>query len=152
MKETSKFKAGAFDDNNVFVYSTSSHIKYLYISSNTNGVFMSIDDPMYLSYYKNAKVYMITREGDMVVKSVNSAEYDFKIALKNRKINDVIRILKSNTLCGDQIVEYLKEENCADIALQFEKDTRVRFDLCLTSGDINKAFETAMELKEKDVF
>ena len=46
----------------------------------------------------------------------------------------------------------MKDENCADIALLFEKDTKTWFDLCITSGDIKKAYETAMELKEKDVF
>jgi coatomer subunit alpha len=46
----------------------------------------------------------------------------------------------------------LKQEGCADIALLFEKDVRTRFDLCVSSGDIKKAYETAVELKEKDVF
>jgi len=68
LKETAKFKAGAFDDNNAFVYSTTSHIKYIYQSSNTNGVFISMEDPVYLSYFKNGHVFYLNREGEMEVK------------------------------------------------------------------------------------
>ena len=85
IKETSKFKAGSFDDNNAFVYSTSSHLKYIYQTSNTVGVFASMDDPVYLSYLKNSHVYFLNREGEMEVKPVNTSEYDFKIALRNKR-------------------------------------------------------------------
>jgi len=96
IKETSKFKSGCFDDNNAFIYSTASHVKYLYTSSNTNGVLLSLDDPVYMAYFKNSHLFWINREGEVETKPVNAIEYDFKIALKNRKLNDVIRILKSN--------------------------------------------------------
>ena len=83
---------------------------------------------------------------------MNSSEYEFKIALKNKKQGEVVRILKAGLVSGGKIVEYLKEEGCADIALLFEKDTKTRFDLCLTAGDIKKAYETALEIKEMDIF
>lgn len=83
---------------------------------------------------------------------MNGAEYEFKIALKNKKQGEVIKILKAGLVSGAKIVEYLKEEGCADIALLFEKDTRTWFDLCLTAGDIKKAYETALEIKERDIF
>jgi len=68
IKETAKFKAGCFDDNNAFVYSTTTHIKYIYQSSNTNGVLLTLDDPVYLSFFKNNHVFFINRDGDMEVK------------------------------------------------------------------------------------
>ena len=42
-KETSKIKAGCFDDLNSFVYSTSTHIKYMFLEGKTTGTFKSID-------------------------------------------------------------------------------------------------------------
>lgn len=152
IKELSKFKSGTFDENGAFVYSTSSHVKYIYQSSNTHGILCSIDNPVYLAYFKNRHVFYITRDGKVEMQRVNTAEYEFKIALKQRKINDVIKILKSGQLVGTSIVEYLKEENCADIALLFEKDVKTRFELCLTSADIQKAYETALEIKERDTY
>ena len=42
-KETSKIKSGCFDDLNSFVYSTSTHIKYMFLEGKTTGTFKSID-------------------------------------------------------------------------------------------------------------
>lgn len=49
-KETSKIKAGCFDDLNSFVYSTSTHIKYMFLEGKTTGTFKSIDQPVYVTF------------------------------------------------------------------------------------------------------
>jgi hypothetical protein len=50
-KETSKIKSGCFDDLNSFVYSTSTHIKYMFLEGKTTGTFRSIDEPVYVSFF-----------------------------------------------------------------------------------------------------
>jgi len=43
-KESSKVKSGCFDENNAFIYSTSTHIKYMFASDcKTTGTFKSIE-------------------------------------------------------------------------------------------------------------
>jgi len=42
-KETSKIKSGCFDESNSFVYSTSTHIKYMFLEGKTTGTFKSIE-------------------------------------------------------------------------------------------------------------
>lgn len=49
-RESSKIKAGCFDEANSFVYSTSTHIKYMFLEGKTTGTFKSVEEPVYLSF------------------------------------------------------------------------------------------------------
>jgi len=49
-KETSKIKSGCFDEQNSFVYSTSTHIKYMFLEGKTSGTFKSIEEPVYVAF------------------------------------------------------------------------------------------------------
>ena len=97
-------------------------------------------------------MFYINRESKVIRQDVNTAEYELKIALKNKKINDVIKILKRGQLSGNAIINYLREENCSDIALLFEKDPKTRFSLALSSGNIHEAYKNAAEIQEKDTY
>ena len=163
MKEATKIKSGCFDNENGFIYSTSSHIKYLLVSekantstgqdtNNNSGIFKSTDNPVYICGFVNNSVFYINREGKVVREEVNTAEYELKVALKRRKIKEVIKILNKGQLSGNAVIQYLKEENCADIALLFEKDPKTRFSLALSSGNIQEAYKNAAEIKEKDTY
>jgi coatomer subunit alpha len=159
IKESSKLKTGCFDNENGFIYSTFSHIKYLLVSekisnegANNSGIFKALDNPVYVCGFINNSIYSINREGKVLREEVNTAEYELKVALKSKKINEVIRILKKGQLSGNAVIQYLKEEKCADIALLFEKDPKTRFSLALSSGNIKEAFKNASEIKEKDVY
>lgn len=49
-KENSKIKTGCFDENQAFIYSTSTHLKYMFCDGKTVGTFKSIDEPVYVSF------------------------------------------------------------------------------------------------------
>jgi coatomer protein complex subunit alpha (xenin) len=49
-KETSKVKTGCFDENHAFIYSTSTHIKYIFCEGKTTGTFKSIEEPVYVTF------------------------------------------------------------------------------------------------------
>jgi hypothetical protein len=49
-KEASKIKSGCFDESNAFVYSTNTHIKYIFLDGKTCGTFKSIEEPLYVSF------------------------------------------------------------------------------------------------------
>jgi DNA-binding transcriptional regulator YhcF (GntR family) len=80
-------------------------------ATNNTGIFKSTDNPVYVSAFVNNVVFYITREGKVVKEQVNTTEYELKIALKKKKINEVIKILKRGQLSGNAIIQYLKEEN-----------------------------------------
>lgn len=52
-KENSKIKTGCFEENNAFVYSTSTHIKYMFCEGKTTGTFKSLDEPVYVAFVNN---------------------------------------------------------------------------------------------------
>ena len=162
VKETSKLKSGCFDNENGFIYSTYSHIKYLIVPNkvpesasevkNVSGIFKATKDPVYVSGYVNRNVFFIDRKGKVCREQVNTAEYELKVALNRKKINEVIKILKRGQLSGNSVIQYLKEEKCADIALLFEKDPEERFSLSISSGNIQEAYTNAVQIKEKDTY
>jgi len=80
-KETSKIKSGCFDELNSFVYSTSTHIKYMFLEGKTTGTFRSIDEPVYVSFFMRNQIFALTRQGEMEVFPVDNTDYLFKIAL-----------------------------------------------------------------------
>ena len=151
-KENSKIKTGCFDENNAFIYSTSTHLKYMFCESKTTGMFKSIDEPVYVTFFMKNSVYAFTRLGEMQTIEVNTTDYLFKLALQQKNLAEVKEILSQGNLCGHSIVSYLKEQGHSEIALFFESDLKQRFNLALASGNIMVAFDTAKELKEKDNF
>jgi coatomer protein complex subunit alpha (xenin) len=64
LKEASKVKSGCFDENNSFIYSTSTHLKYVFSTNcKTSGTFKSITEPVYVSFFMKNHVYAFTRQG-----------------------------------------------------------------------------------------
>jgi coatomer protein complex subunit alpha (xenin) len=120
--------------------------------TNNSGIFKALDNPVYVCGFVNNAILSINREGKVLREEVNTAEYELKVALKGKKINEVIKILKKGQLSGNAVIQYLKEEKCADIALLFEKDPKTRFSLALSSGNIQEAYKNASDIKEKDVY
>ena len=135
-KESSKIKSGCFDESNSFVYSTSSHIKYMFLEGKTTGTFKSIEEPVYVAFFMRNTFYALTRSGEMEIYEVDNTDYLFKRALQQKNLAEVREILGRGQLCGRSIICYLKEQGYSEIALFFEKDIKQRYNLALASGNI----------------
>lgn len=142
-KESSKIKSGCFDEQNSFVYSTSTHIKYMFLEGKTSGTFRSIDQPVYVAFFMRNTFFALNRMGDVDTITVDNTDYLFKRALQQKNLVEVREILGRGQLCGRSIICYLKEQGYSEIALFFEKDTRQRYNLALASGNIQVALEAA---------
>jgi coatomer protein complex subunit alpha (xenin) len=81
-KETQKIKSGCFDEAKAFIYSTSTHIKYLFCEGKTSGTFKSLEEPIYTAFYMKNQVFSFTKSGDMISQEVNNTDYQFKFALQ----------------------------------------------------------------------
>ena len=51
-RESAKIKTGCFDENQAFIYSTSTHIKFMFCEGKTIGTFKSVDEPLYVSFVR----------------------------------------------------------------------------------------------------
>lgn len=80
-KETSKIKTGVFDELNSFIYSTATHIKYMFLEGKTSGTFRSIEQPVYLTFFLRSQIFALTRQGEVEIFPVDNTDYLFKIAL-----------------------------------------------------------------------
>ena len=147
-KESSKIKSGCFDELNSYVYSTSTHIKYMFLDGKTTGTFRSIDEPVYVAFFMKNSIFAVTRQGEMEIYTVDNTDYLFKLALHENNLLEVKEILQRGRLCGRSIIAYLKEQGYSEIALEFERDTKQCYNLALASGNIMKAFNAAQELKD----
>lgn len=146
--ETAKIKSGAWDESGVFIYTTSNHIKYALMSGDF-GIIRTLDLPIYISRIKDTAVYCLDRECRPKVLQVDPTEYRFKLALINRKYDEVLRMVRTSNLVGQSIIAYLQKKGYPEVALHFVKDDKTRFALALECGNIEVALESAKTLDDK---
>eukprot|EP00002_Diphylleia_rotans_P021045 TRINITY_DN4090_c0_g1_i4.p1 TRINITY_DN4090_c0_g1~~TRINITY_DN4090_c0_g1_i4.p1 ORF type:complete len:1144 (-),score=254.36 TRINITY_DN4090_c0_g1_i4:279-3710(-) len=149
--ETIRIKSGIWDDNNVFIYTTLSHMKYL-LPWGDGGVIRTIEAPLYLLKAKGDNVFCIDREYRFRALIIQRTEYMFKHALHYRRYDEVLHIIKNSKLHGQAIIAYLQKKGFPEVALYFVKDDRVRINLALECGNIEVALESAKKLDDKDAW
>ena len=97
----------------------------------------------------------MNREATPVEVPIDCTEYRFKLALINRKIDEVsniccitqlfkvLNMVKGANLVGQSIIGYLEKKGYPEIALYFVKDEKTRFGLALECGNLDVALEAA---------
>ncbi|CAI5439371.1 unnamed protein product [Caenorhabditis angaria] len=150
-QESTRVKSGAWDDDSVFLYTTSNHIKYA-ITSGDCGIVRTLDLPLYILAVRGATLYCLNREATPVEVPIDTADYKFKLALINRRIDEVVNMVKSANLVGQSIIGYLEKKGYPEIALHFVKDEKTRFGLALECGNLEVALEAAKRLDETAVW
>ncbi|ODM95881.1 Coatomer subunit alpha [Orchesella cincta] len=147
-QEIAKIKSGAWDDSsNVFLYTTSNHIKYALINGD-NGIVRTLQSPLYLVKVKHNQLIFLDREAKVRVLNMDPMEYRFKLALINRNYDEVLKIIRNSKLVGQAMIAYLQKKGYPQIALHFVKDQRTRFALALECGNIDVALDAAKALDE----
>lgn len=146
--ENIRIKSGAWDDSNVFIYTTSNHIKYA-ISNGDHGIIRTLDLPIYVTKIKGDQVYCLDRECKPRILRIDSTEFKFKLSLINRKYDEVLHMVRSANLVGQSIIAYLQQKGYPEVALHFVKDEKTKFSLALECGNIEIALEAARILNKK---
>ena len=150
IQENTRVKSGTWDDQGVFVYTTSNHIKYA-ITNGDHGIIRTLDMPVYLTKMKgNNQVFMLNRECKPCAMNIDTTEYRFKLALINRKYDEVLHMVRNAKLVGQSIIAYLQKKGYPEVALHFVKDEKTRFGLALECSNIEVALEAAKALDDKD--
>ncbi|KAK2187376.1 hypothetical protein NP493_168g04047 [Ridgeia piscesae] len=147
--ETIRVKSGTWDENNVFIYTTTNHIKYA-ITNGDHGIIRTLDLPIYITRIKGNNVYCLDRECRPRVLSIDPTEYKFKLALINHKYDEVLHMVRNAKLVGQSIIAYLQKKGYPEVALHFVKDEKTRFSLALECRNIEVALEAARALDDKE--
>lgn len=146
--ENIRVKSGAWDESGVFIYTTSNHIKYA-LTSGDHGIIRTLDLPIYVTRVRGNSVYCLDRECRPRVLNIDPTEYRFKLALVNRKYDEVLHMVRNAKLVGQSIIAYLQKKGYPEVALHFVKDEKTRFSLALECGNIEVALEAAKALDER---
>ena len=80
---------------------------------------------------------------------MDPTEYCFKLALVNRKYDEVLHMVRHAKLVGQSIIAYLQQKGYPEVALHFVKDEKTRLGLALQCGNIEAALEAARALDDK---
>ncbi|KAL8523966.1 hypothetical protein ACS0TY_013793 [Phlomoides rotata] len=149
LHETIRVKSGAWDDNGVFIYTTLTHIKYC-LPNGDSGIIKTLDVPVYITKIYGSTIFCLDRDGKNRPIIIDSTEYVFKLSLLRKRYDQVMSMIKNSELCGQAMIAYLQQKGFPQVALYFVKDERIRFNLALESGNIEKALESAKKIDEKD--
>jgi coatomer protein complex subunit alpha (xenin) len=143
--ENGKVKSGAWDACGVFIYTTSTHLKYL-LPNGDGGTIRTLDETVYLVSVSQGTASYMTRETVIDSRAFDDTEYLFKLALHSKKNRDVFRIMQSKKLVGRSITAYLHDKGFPEVALHFVQDAEAKFPLALECGNIGAALECATQL------
>ncbi|KAK9847289.1 hypothetical protein WJX84_005223 [Apatococcus fuscideae] len=149
--ETIRVKSAAWDDNGVLIYTTLNHIKYC-LANGDSGIIRTLDVPVYITKVFGNSIFCLDRDGKNVQLQVDTTEYMFKLALLQRKFDQVLAMIRNSALCGQSIIAYLQHKGFPEVALHFVKDERTRFNLAIECGNIEVALQSAQELDDKDTW
>jgi len=149
--ETIRVKSGAWDDQGIFVYSTLNHLKYA-LPSGDNGIIRTLDQPLYVVSIIGNTVYTLDRDCKPREITIDPTEYKFKLALIERKYDQVLNIIRNSNLVGQAIIAYLQKKGYPEIALHFVRDNQTRFNLALECGNLNVAQETAQAIDKEPIW
>lgn len=148
LHETCRVKSGAWDAAGVFLYTTSNHIKYA-LTSGDHGIIRTMDVPLYIASVSGPNVYCLNRLAQPKILTIDPTEYRFKLALVNRRYDDVLNMVRGAKLVGQSIIAYLQKNGYPEIALHFVKDEKTKFALALECGNLDVALESAKSLDDK---
>ncbi|WAR05033.1 COPA-like protein [Mya arenaria] len=140
--ENIKVKSGAWEESGVFVYTTSNHIKYA-LTNGDHGIIRTLDLPIYITRIKGNSVFCLDREGRPRVMAIDPTEFKFKLALVNRKYDEVLHMVRHAKLVGQSIISYLQKKGYPEVALHFVKDEKTRFGLALECGNLEISLKLA---------
>jgi len=147
--ENTRVKSGTWDDSGIFIYTTSNHIKYA-LTNGDHGIIRTLDLPVYLTRIRGSQVFCLDRECKPRILNIDPTEYRFKLALVNRKYEEVLHMVRNAKLVGQSIIAYLQQKGYPEVALHFVKDEKTRFGLALECSNIEAALEAAKALDDKD--
>ena len=104
---------------------------------------------MYLTRVKGHQVYCLDRECRPRVFNIDPTEFRFKLALINRRYEDVLHMVRNARLVGQSIIAYLQQKGYPEVALHFVRDEKTRFALALDCGNLEVALQAARSIDEK---
>ncbi|GBE60895.1 coatomer subunit alpha [Babesia ovata] len=146
-----RVKTAAWHENNAVFYATSDRIYYLMVNGDS-GVMRSIDKPIYIVRIKDNALYVMQRNHKCYKMDIVSNEFFFKMALYHNKVETAKKLIETGKIHGYAMVSYLIEKGHPSLARMIILDPQMRFDLALSCGNLDDAFEDAQILDDTEAW
>ncbi|CAK75525.1 unnamed protein product (macronuclear) [Paramecium tetraurelia] len=132
---------------NIIIYSTKVHIKYLLINGDS-GIFGTMETVPYLiQLHEKYKLIYMNNVGTLLNMALDCSEMLFKQALIDKNIKYIQNFLQSHKKLGVLITSYLYQKGFPMIAYQLVEDKRAKFQLALSSNNLELSYRTCDDLK-----
>jgi len=153
IQETSRIIHGFWTKDNVFVYSTYNHLKYL-LPNGDKGLIKSVNDIQYPVGMIDDAIFTVDIDNNICKTPVGWTECKFKTCLMQNDIQGVKGYIKGNKKLGEgsSMISYLQKKNYPGVALSLTQDQKSKFQLALKSGNLQTAYESAAALKSTECF
>lgn len=147
IQECSKIIHGFWTKENIFIYSTYNHLKYV-LPNGDKGILKSVKDIQYPVGMSDNCIHSFDIDSVLNKFQVDKQECLFKLSLWQNDIQAVKTFVKSTKkLEGSAMVSYLQKKNYPAVALSLTNDNECKFQLALKSGNLQAAYESASILK-----
>lgn len=99
-------------------------------------------------------LYAINPAAEIIQITLNLEELLLKKSLFDKNWEKIKHYVdnNANNNPGNSVISYLYKKNYSGIALNLVSDPKTKFSLALNSGNLEQAFKSAKELKDKDVW
>ncbi len=151
IQEVSKVIHGVWTKDNIFLYSTYNHFKYL-LPNGDKGILRSINEIRCPVGLLNNTIYSYDIDYSLHKDEVSKEECMFKLALSQNDIAAVKAFAKTKKSQGSAMISYLHKKNYPAVALSLTNDLKSKFQLALKSGNLQTAYESAAALKSTECF
>ncbi|CAD8067026.1 unnamed protein product [Paramecium sonneborni] len=139
---------------NIIIYSTKVHIKYLLINGDS-GIFGTMESVPYIIQLQQPidkqsekyKLFYMNNVGKLLTMNIDCSEMLFKQALIDKNIMFIQNFLKTRKKMGDLITSYLQQKGYSMLAYQLVDDKRAKFQLALASNNLELSYRTCDDLK-----
>jgi coatomer protein complex subunit alpha (xenin) len=146
-----KIQGAIWTSDNVLVYTTYNHIKYI-LTNGDQGILKSLDSIRYPVQMKDDILYCFDTEGTLIQEKVDREDYLFKRSIQSTNIKKVKAYIKENNTPGNSMISYLCKKNYPSVALSLAQDEKAKFQLAIRSGNLQAAYEAANNIKKKECY
>ena len=115
-----------------------------------SGIICTLATPLYLFGIVDSKAVSVDRAGKVIKTPIERTEYTFKIALAQRRFDEVLATISGRKLVGEAVVAFLQQRGFPEVALHLVQEDRTRFELALECGNIKVAIPAAEALNDAE--
>nr|AGE96006.1 coatomer complex [Encephalitozoon cuniculi] len=135
-----------FFHEDIFIYATYRHLRYAFEDS---GVLKSVDKEIVPFALEEGKVIYFLSDDGIECADVDFAEVRFKKAVMMEE--DIVPLIEEGMMPGLAPLSYLVKQKKGALALPYIKDSRQRFELCLSDLRLDECMEYCMKGGDADM-